>query len=122
MRDKAFFWVDLLWGAACLGFALAIWSCVAAVIGFNVFGASGAWRYGFWGVIVVNALHFFYGWFHVDDRVKGVLPERPGLMAKYWESDRFQIRILAILTIGCSRYWKDAWENYRWRPEEKQPQ
>ena len=40
-------------------------------------------------------------------------------MSNAWESDRMQVRVLAILTIGCSSYWKDALENYRWRKESK---
>ena len=98
MHDKPAFW-----GAICLVIALMIWSYLSSVIAGNLFNAHNPERYGIWLVVVVNGINFLFGWLHVGDNLGDVAPQKRGLMASAFESDRLEVRVIAIVTIGCAK-------------------
>ncbi len=104
--------VVAFWLLACAAFAIGFWGYVLDELSVWIPITSPYWA-GAGFIIVINACHFAWGFFHTSDDLSEVAPNRPGLMMSPWEHDRIVIRIIAFLTIAPSIYLQRLVELFR---------
>jgi hypothetical protein len=105
---KAEIRVQLAWAVICLAVAVGLWGYAFDLMD-GAFLRSG---YGYLAaglfVLFINATHFVWGAFHVEDEISDVDPgQGPGMVA-WGEGIGIVARVVGILTVGPSAYLRQA--------------
>lgn len=92
---------SVFWGVALEFFIHLIWK-----VNWGIFP-------GVLFVFIINAAHFFFGWFHTDEDISDFESDEPILMQSSYKPEGIHIRILAVVSIGLSLYTQHALAAYR---------
>ena len=105
--------VGIFWAVVCGIVASVFWGVVLEFFIHLIWKANWGIFPGVLFVIIINVAHFYFGWFHTEEDIGDLAPEKPGLMQSAFQDDRIHIRILAVISIGISLYTQHALAAYR---------
>ena len=92
--------VESFWLIVCSVVSAIIWGSLLG----NLVPRNKAYIIAIVILVLLNACHWLWGLFHVDNNVTDVLPSKGPLNCSYSECNRIWIRIIAVLTIAPSIY------------------
>ena len=107
--------VDVLFIIISAALGVYIWGTLLNVF-IELLSLNRPYLWGAGLMLVFNMGHFFWGLFHTDDDLSGI--HTRGMMTSYASYQMIWIRVAAFITIGPSKYLREAIRTYRSRSRE----